>query len=361
MLSGFPQLEQVTKYHEKWRSLYLECNSSDKKEVENAVNDLYTAIGLSQPKIEFWHSPVIASKNFDLDYWGNKLIRIDEPIEKALKQEINSKLWQELYAQIYEPLHQKIWTEIGIVIYNLFQDSYSLWHDLNKPLKENDPYFNPVMDFTTTDYLIARGCLFDYAIEVLNYQKIKQKVKQIWQSYCYLTINCGWMLTYQDICLVCDRPNQLRVDAKMRLHGVKQPAILFNDGASVYAYEGEILPAKYGNLHPSAWRIEWIIEEKNPAIRRILVEGIGYKRICRRTACIELDKLGDSILLEIDLRDDERPARLLKIKYVDTDKIDILRVPPNLDSIKEAITWVDWGRNIKRTEFHSVDRLRSYS
>ncbi len=41
MLSGFPQLEQVAKYHEKWRSLYLQCNSSDQKEVENAVNDLY--------------------------------------------------------------------------------------------------------------------------------------------------------------------------------------------------------------------------------------------------------------------------------------------------------------------------------
>lgn len=135
---------------------------------------------------------------------------------------------------------------------------------------------------------------------------------------------------------------------------------MFNDGVSVYAYEGEILPAKYGNIHPSAWRIEWIFTEKSPVIRRILVEGIGYKRICRRTPCKELDKVGDSVLLEIDLQDDLQPARLLKIKYMDTGKIDILRVHPNIDSVKEARKWIDWGRNLKRREFSYIDYLKSY-
>ncbi|MEM9275441.1 MAG: DUF6745 domain-containing protein [Cyanobacteria bacterium P01_F01_bin.143] len=356
MLSDFSQLEQVTKYQDKWRSLYLQCNSCDQEKVENAVKVLYTAMGLSQPKIEFWSSPSIASKHFNLDDWGDQLIRIDEPIEIALKQELNSKLWQKLHSKIYEPLHQQIWTEIGIVIYELLRETYTLWHDLNKPIENKESYFNPVMDFTTTDYLIARGCLFDYAYEVLNYQKIEQ----IWQSYRYLAINCGWLLTYQHICLICDRPNQLRVNKEMKLHNLVKPAILLNDGVSVYAYKGEILPAKYGDINPSAWQINWILEERNPYIRRILVEGISYKRICRRKPCKELDKLGDSTLLEIDLYDDDRPARLLKIKYVDIDKIDIIRVPPHIDSVKEAIIWVNWGHNIKRKEFYSLDNLRSY-
>ena len=356
MSSGFPQLERVGKYHQKWRSLYLKSNRRDRQKIENAVNHFYSAMGLSPPKIEFWTSPVVAGKNFNLDYWNNKLIRIDKPIETALRHKINGKLWQELHSQIYEPLHQQLWEEIGIVIYDLLKDTYTLWHDLNQPLEQKQQYFNPVIDFTTTDYLIARGCLFDYAFAELNCRQLEQ----IWQSYCYLTINCGWLLTYQDICLICDRPIQLRINTAMKLHGVKQPAILFNDGVSVYAYEGEILPAKYGNFHPSAWRIEWILEEPDPIIRRILIEGIGYKRICRRRACKELDRFEDSVLLEIDLQDNPKPARLLKLKYVDTDKIDILRVPPNIDSVKKAIKWVDWGRNLKHREFYSVDYLRSY-
>lgn len=356
MLFDFLQPDLITKYQEKWRLLYLQCNSGDREKVRNAINYLYSAIGLSQPKIEFWTSPVIASKNFNLDYWDNKLIRIDEPIETALKQELNSNLWQELHRQIYDSLHQQLWSEIGVVIYELLKDAYTLWHDLNKPLEENKRYFNPVIDFTTTDYSIARGCLFDYAYTQLNCQQLKS----IWQSYRYLAINCGWILTYQDICLICDRPNQLRIDTRMRLHGVKQPAILFNDGISIYAYEGEVLPAKYSNIHPSAWRVEWILEEPNPTIRRILVEGIGYKRICRRMVRKELAKLGHSTLLEIDLHNDDTPASLLKIKYVDTNKIDILRIPPQIDSIKEAIKWVDWNRNLKHTEFYSTDCLRSY-
>ena len=217
MLLNSLHLDLVTKYQDKWRSLYLECNSSDRGEIKNAVNYLYAAIGLYPPKIEFWHSPLIASKQFNLDYWGNKVVRIDQPIETALKQKIDSKSWQELHLQIYEPLHQQLWDEIGIVIYDLLRDTYILWHDLNKPLEGKEQYFNPTIDFTTTDYLIARGCLFDFAYTELN----KQKVERIWQSYCYLAVNCGWILTYEDICLICDRPNQLKVDKKMRLHGIK--------------------------------------------------------------------------------------------------------------------------------------------
>ena len=147
MLLESLQLKQVAKYHERWKSLYLECNSGDQTKVENAVTIIYKAMGLSQPKIDFLHSPLFAGKNFNLDYWGNKLIRIDEPIEKALKQKVDSNLWQESHSQIYEPLHQQLWQEIGMAIYDLLSNTYALWHDLNLPVEENKLYFNPVMDF----------------------------------------------------------------------------------------------------------------------------------------------------------------------------------------------------------------------
>jgi hypothetical protein len=67
----------------------------------------------------------------------------------------------------------------------------------------------------------------------------------------------------------------------------KEPKIIFC--YSIYSYHGVTLPEKYGKLHPHQWRSQWILEEKNAEIKRVLIQGIGYDRICQELAAIELD------------------------------------------------------------------------
>ncbi|VEP13618.1 conserved hypothetical protein [Hyella patelloides LEGE 07179] len=339
------QLAKIADYQQKWRSLYFNCTSIDALKVESALKTIYAAMGLSAPKIEYWNGPLIASGNFNLDYWGNELVIIEERIEQNLKQELGSNLWRRLRHQIYEPLHEQLWNGIGIEIFNCLQNNYSLWHDLNSPLEENQQYFNPVMDFATTEYLMARGCWFDFAYEVLNCQV----GLELWQSYQDLITNCGWLLTYKDICVVCSRPIELTVDTQMRLHGEGKPALLFADGLNLYAYEGVILPERYTKVHPSAWKLEWVLQEDNAELRRILVQGIGYDRICQASFSQELDSWREYTLLKIDIQDDREPANLLKMTCPSTGKIHALRVPPSITSAREAIRWVNW--DIDPSEF----------
>lgn len=127
--------------------------------------------------------------------------------------------------------------------------------------------------------------LCDFYISVLNCicRQIEWSVVQSLVKY------CGWILPYENICVVCDRPIQLLFDNENRLHAEGEPAIQFADGYSLYSYHGVTLPEKYGKLLPNKWQAKWLLEEDNVELRRVLIQGIGYSRICQELQAIELD------------------------------------------------------------------------
>ncbi|MEH1970355.1 MAG: hypothetical protein V7K91_28410 [Nostoc sp.] len=57
---------------------------------------------------------------------------------------------------------------------------------------------------------------------------------------------------------------------------------------------------------------------------------------------IELDSWAEYTLLKIDADVDEESIYLLKMTCPSTGFIHALRVPPNTNSAREAIRWVNW-------------------
>jgi hypothetical protein len=149
-------------------------------------------------------------------------------------------------------------------------------------------------------------------------------------------------LPYEKVCIVCDRPIQLSFDAESRLHAEGEPAIQFSDGFRVYAYAGVRLPESYGKLHPHQWRSQWLLEEPNAELRRVLIQGIGYGRIAQELEAIELDSWREYTLFELDAAVDEEPMVLLKMTCPSTGFIHVSRVPPQVESAREAIQWMNW-------------------
>jgi hypothetical protein len=154
--------------------------------------------------------------------------------------------------------------------------------------------------------------------------------------------SCSWIYPFEKTCIVCDRPTQLSIDSEQRLHAEAEPAIQFADGYTLYAYHGVILPEKYGKLHPSQWQAQFLLEERNTGVRRVLIQEIGYARIFHELQAQQLDTWAEYTLLKINGADIE-PMYLLKMTCPSTGFIHVLRVPPNIKSAREAIRWVNWG------------------
>jgi leucine-rich repeat protein SHOC2 len=100
------------------------------------------------------------------------------------------------------------------------------------------------------------------------------------------------------------------------------------------------------------WKAEWLLYEDNTEVRRILIEQVGYEKICQELDALDIDTWREYTLLKIDEIEavyDEyeepyyEPMVLLKMTCPSTQHIHILRVPPEMVSAEAAITWVNHG------------------
>lgn len=132
------------------------------------------------------------------------------------------------------------------------------------------------------------------------------------------------------------------VDESDRLHAEGEAAIEFSDGFCCHV-QGVRLPEKYGKLHPNPWQSQWLLTEPNAERIRVLIEGIGYGRICQELDSVELDNWREYNLLKIDNYQENEPILLLKMTCGSTKSIHVLRVPPDMTSARAAIKWVNWG------------------
>jgi leucine-rich repeat protein SHOC2 len=118
----------------------------------------------------------------------------------------------------------------------------------------------------------------------------------------------------------------------------------------------------------SEWKAEWLLDEKNAEVRRILIKQIGYEKICQDLRTTTIDIWREYTLLKIDnteiIYEDYthwaheeletfylEPIALLKMNCPSTGHIHILRVPPQITSAEQAITWVNHGIHPDRIAF----------
>ena len=113
------------------------------------------------------------------------------------------------------------------------------------------------------------------------------------------------------------------------------------------------LPRRYWTKF-SQWKAEWLLDEDNAEIRRLLIKQLGYENICEELGTVNVDTWREYTLLKIDgveaiYNDRQRnpiyrePMVLLKMTCPSTQHIHILRVPPEMVSAEAAITWVNHG------------------
>ena len=370
--------------------LTLKTAPIDYEKATTAVKKIYAAIGVEAAEVIVCSSPQVAS----LELF--KLLNIDSVSRDQISEIAVTNLVGEksLLEQLFEALDapDQI-SEIAVtnlvwgksLLHKFFQwldvgfSDWALWNALSdaiilepnadrilvsefQQLLKNDlasleadfwSYFNDIkpLDPTTlvkeihlTEFLISKfGVTLD-----LKAQELLRCKQQVFEE-------CGWILPFEKVCVVCDRPIHLRFDAENRLHAEGEPAIGFADGYSLYFHHGVKLPEKYGKVHPDLWEAQWLLFEENAEVRRLLIQRIGYDRICQELAVTELDSWQEYTLLSIEFNDDfdregnAKPVYLLKMTCPSTGHIHALRVPPDVRSssrasltAKEAIRWVNW-------------------
>ncbi|MBD2486850.1 hypothetical protein H6G77_04645 [Aulosira sp. FACHB-615] len=348
------QEAMIAIYRDKWRRIATSTEAINHEKVAAVINAAYAVSNYPEPEILFYSNPliaiqkVLAIKNFK-DYLGLNihikfLKRVVEHIKHGINQQLEYQLFIRLRNQIQFPEFPYYPTashpKISYFPYGITQlIEQQLITDIDQCEIEFTDFLHLTQPLTRTAEWAIWGCMLDFCISVLaiNYDKKK------WQVFQDLIQYCGFISKYEKVCLVCERPCKVSFDQENILHAEGEAAVQFSDGYNIYAYHGVRLPEKYGELSPTQWSAKWLLEEKNAELRRVLIQGIGYSRIIEELQAVELDIWEEYTLFKINSDIDVEPIYLLKMTCPSTQRINVLRVPPDIQSAKDAICWVNWG------------------
>lgn len=81
----------------------------------------------------------------------------------------------------------------------------------------------------------------------------------------------GWLLPYDEVAVVSERPIEIHLDAANRLHAPDRPAVLYSDRYASFVWHGVDVPKRY-IAERKTLRPQDILAETNQELRRCAVE-----------------------------------------------------------------------------------------
>jgi hypothetical protein len=271
----------VDRYIEKWDKILFSTQPIDQDKATKAVIDAYKEIDLPPPEIFFLSSPSLEQNLNFVSLSGDKErypIQVKSKLVDKIFEILNAtKLMSEVdlhpglldNSRDFDYLRGEIFGEICNILYN--QHAYDIHCRYNMN-------FHKILEY---DLYYTNAWFYDFYIDFVS----KNPKLETWSIFRSLCEECPYLLTYEDACLIIDRPSELHLDRELVPHAEGKAAIKFADGYELYCNHGTVLPAKYGQIHSSEWRSEWIIsDEENNIIREdsesviSLLFNVGYKK-----------------------------------------------------------------------------------
>jgi hypothetical protein len=181
----------------------------------------------------------------------------------------------------------------------------------------------------------------------------------------WLTIakNAFWWYPYENICFVCDRPEQIHKNARGQLHNPDGPAVLFSDGWAVWYINGVSVPS-WIITNPEQITPDIISAESNAEVRRIMIGIYGWHNYLDRVNARMIDQHENPELGELWEWTDADGVRVQIVRVRNgTPEMDgtykwySLRVRPQFDNVVDAVASTYPG--ISRDEFFEMSKFRT--
>ncbi len=264
-------------YIQKWDRIMFSTHPIEKEKARIAINNAYRLLDLPCPNLIFLSSPLVDSSLLISLNLSNCFLP-----KSRLKDNLRESIWNktdEVYfnkpdgqskyshldrSEIFRYLCEIIYADSALSLSNPgFFDSYTFFEIHMLEFENTNPWF------------------YDLHINSIS----SECDLEIWDTWKSLCEECPYLIAFENTCIIIERPTELYLDREQLAHAEGKAAIKFVDGYQVYCNHGTIIPAKYGEIHPTNWQSSWILAEdkslSNRELISILLCNIGYKRFCQ--------------------------------------------------------------------------------
>ncbi|OUL19387.1 ankyrin repeat domain-containing protein [Nostoc sp. 106C] len=272
------QQSLMPSYRDKWYDIAFSTNRINSQQAIEAVQSVYELLKLPTPEIELFDSLYAAA------------IAAKTLYERPYFTEDGSAYATELIGKLHEKLYINNENAIGhwdeFINSQLRVDGTSeLDSQLSESLKDyllegKSQSFSSGYNFywfVPLHWYACKGGFFDFHFSVVSHRLFQPYDEDAWEVFQKLVKSCGWIIPFEKICLVCDRPSQFLFNSENLLHAEGEAAVKFIDGNGLYSYHGVTLQMEYGQMQPHQWQPLWLLEETDTEIKQILVRAITSK------------------------------------------------------------------------------------
>jgi len=153
--------------------------------------------------------------------------------------------------------------------------------------------------------------------------------------------NCqpyGMVFPIEELCIVCQPPTIIKKN-NSGLHCEDGPALSYNGDNEIYALNGVVMQKEHVMTPAHKIDAAIVLKETNVEIRRELLRKIGIERMLESLPHTVLDKRGNYELLSIDLSEEIKLAKYLKMLNPSIGVWHLEGVDPGISNIDEALKW----------------------
>jgi hypothetical protein len=182
---------------------------------------------------------------------------------------------------------------------------------------------------------------FAFLIKYLPVQ-LEQEVRQAVLDWLLLKKNFLHISFREKLILTCQAPATALLNNARQAHCEHGPALEFEDGFKVYAWNGVVVPA-HAIMAGGEITLEQIDKETNIEVRRILIQQYGLERYLADSGAIQIaaDECG---VLYKKMQANDEPIVVVKVTNPTPEpdgshKHYFLRVPPQMTSARAAVAW----------------------
>lgn len=299
------QEEQILKWQDKCLEIGRNCNSIDKKVIEENWDKLYKEGGLEKPLYWYCQSPKQAQLILNLFLHTDILKPLFTDDYKQVKKGVKIP-----FAPDKSPTNIMD-NRVDTVLYNLMvnlnegdkKGTYDTWKKVEARIRKELP------DLDLQNEETSYWCQHD--INWIGYYKLYTHFKllpyndnfHVIDKWFELAKTCGWCYTCDTHVFVCEKPNTLYLNEEGKLHSggkayhdksVKVPkdlqgaSLTYSDGFALYYLNGIKVPKELAVTPAGQLDKNFFIKEKNPDVKAQFIIKFGKERL------LEFGKVIDS-------------------------------------------------------------------
>lgn len=332
------QVRMLETHYREWRAVAARSGAADRNVVQNAIGKLYAASGHDWPSFVWCESPreLLTSLAKTLGLFG--LVPLRDSLLDALRLEASEVEARKCFRPMLSGL--------GTVPFKEFLDQQPalVTETLPQSLRTlmigrlNEMCIGLEFDW------ISHHDFCDRHLGV-KYESGRLERIRLWSE---IGKSCYWWAPYESTCFVSDRPTEIHLDTRERLHNLRGLAMAFSDGWSLYAIHGSFV-SELLVMHPDEVGLEDLPLDESLEVLHATIEMLGHEGFlaAAKAQLVQEDDFGR--LYRIQFHDCE-PLLMVEVANATPDpdgtaRRHLLRVPPETESAHEGVAW-SFGRRV---------------